>query len=85
MKHILINCAAAEDAAALHRMIAQALDFPAWYGGNLDALYDCLTELETPVELTLQNLPAHGEFGAAFRAALEDAAEENPVLKLEFI
>ena len=28
-----------------HRLVAQKLELPAWYGGNLDALYDCLTEL----------------------------------------
>ena len=27
----------------LHELLAQALGFPAWYGGNMDALYDCLT------------------------------------------
>lgn len=25
--------------------IAEALEFPDWYGHNLDALYDCLTDL----------------------------------------
>ncbi len=28
-----------------HRYIAEKLDFPEYYGGNLDALYDCLGEL----------------------------------------
>lgn len=31
-------------AAALDA-IGAALDFPAWYGRNLDALYDCLVDL----------------------------------------
>ena len=26
-----------------HRYIAKTLDFPDYYGGNLDALYDCLS------------------------------------------
>jgi hypothetical protein len=30
---------------ALLARIAQALEFPAWFGGNWDALEDCLTDL----------------------------------------
>lgn len=29
----------------IHRIIKEALDFPEWYGENLDALWDCLTDL----------------------------------------
>ena len=29
----------------LHRVLAAGLQFPDWYGGNLDALHDCLTEI----------------------------------------
>lgn len=32
-----------EDKALAHRQIAEALEFPDWYGGNLDALFDCLS------------------------------------------
>ena len=31
--------------------IGEALDFPAWYGRNLDALWDCLTDLRKPTAL----------------------------------
>lgn len=34
----------AGDAAALHRILARTLDFPDWYGHNLDALADCLSD-----------------------------------------
>jgi hypothetical protein len=33
------------DKEALMRHIAQALGFPRWFGGNWDALEDCLTDL----------------------------------------
>lgn len=85
MKHIMIDCAALPDRAALHRVMALELDFPEWYGGNLDALFDCLTDLGSHVMLTLRGLDAHGEYGRAFRETLEDAAGENPLLNIEFI
>ena len=34
-----------EDKEAALARIAQALDFPAWFGGNWDALADCLDDL----------------------------------------
>lgn len=33
------------DRRTLLLAIGQAFSFPAWYGANLDALYDCLTDL----------------------------------------
>ena len=43
MKRIIIDGAYVESMEKLHEMIAFSLDLPEWYGGNLDALYDCLT------------------------------------------
>ena len=39
-RHILVS----EKSAAISA-IAKALDFPSWFGQNLDALYDSLTDL----------------------------------------
>jgi len=39
------------DETTFHHRIAAALGFPDYYGRNLDALWDCLTELDSPVEL----------------------------------
>ena len=40
-----IDLAGAADKAALIGRIAGALAFPAWFGGNWDALEDCLSDL----------------------------------------
>ncbi len=36
------------DAAGLHASLTEALGFPATYGKNLDALIDCLSDLDKP-------------------------------------
>ena len=62
----------------VHRVLARKLAFPAWYGRNLDALYDCLTDLHEDTELVLVNWTAPGL--QMMRQVMEDAAMENPHL-----
>ena len=65
----------------LHKQMEQTLDFPEWYGGNLDALYDCLTELMQEMDIRVlhrdaleQNL---GDYAAKVLTVLQDAANAN--------
>ena len=44
----------AGSAAELYASLARALDLPAWFGQNLDALWDCLTDLDVPTAVVLQ-------------------------------
>ena len=74
-----------ETACLLEREAAQAylkeqLSFPEWYGGNLDALYDCLTVLgETEIVFTgTEESPYFRRVWRVFRAA----ARENPDLRV---
>lgn len=74
------------DRDALHDALARQLALPDWYGRNLDALYDCLTDLREPSEIRLTNTAAlfdHlGGYAGRFLAALHDACGENPRLRL---
>ena len=70
--------------------IGVALNFPAWYGRNLDALYDCLTDLswQPPGEHVLiwaghRQLETTDLDGyRAVRAVLDDAAAAGPLTVL---
>ena len=77
MKNITIDCAEIPDKAALHQALAQALRFPEYYGNNLDALYDCLTDIQEDTTVTLLQFDAMGSFRAGFRAVLEEAEQDN--------
>ena len=67
------------------RRLGETLEFPDWYGGNLDALVDCLSDAElvagrTPaIAITgLATLQAHDPEGfAGLLAALGAATEER--------
>lgn len=80
MKHITIDCRSFADKAALHKALAENLSFPHWYGHNLDALYDCLTELEEPIHLTLRNFTDPG----GFRDTMLDAANAGIGFSVSF-
>ncbi|TAK46513.1 MAG: barnase inhibitor [Betaproteobacteria bacterium] len=66
--------------SALLHALAAALQFPAWFGGNWDALEDCLTDLSwvpAPGYLILiegSGALAHDEF-AVLRDVLEASAQ----------
>lgn len=66
----------------VHDCFAQALELPPWYGRNLDALFDCLTDLGEPLTVRLLHREALkdrlGRRGRALVRLLRRAAEENP-------
>lgn len=66
----------------LHEMLAEQLAFPAWYGKNLDALYDCLTDITEDTEIVIFNeeaLQDHLErYAGQLMRTLKDASKENP-------
>ena len=71
----------------LHAALARELALPDWYGGNLDALYDCLTDLgeETVLRVVHREVLEEklGPTARGLMQVLADAEAENPWLRVE--
>ncbi len=80
--NVTINCSALSNMYEFHEIIAQELHFPKYYGKNLDALYDCLTELKDDCAVTLCHvLPWFERLGNEAITAvrvMQDVSAENP-------
>lgn len=80
MRTIIIDARDMGDREALHLVLKDALNLPAYYGRNLDALWDCLRDLP-PLRLylrnagSLQSLP--DGYGQKLLDLLDEAAEEG--------
>ena len=74
------------DRPAAHSHLAERLALPTYYGRNLDALYDVLSEISEDTELVLQDPNAVaqnlGKYGEALLSVMQEAAEENPHLTI---
>ena len=75
-----IDCSDISEAKALHQKLARFLNFPQYYGHNLDALFDCITELPSPTCLYFSNWDHNEHWSTGFEAALTDAQESCPDL-----
>ena len=82
---VILDCEKLSSRRGAHEYLQEALGFPAYYGKNLDALYDCLTELCGCVVVLRGRdaLARSGGYGARILRVLEDAARANPRLTLE--
>ena len=88
MNEYIIDCAPILSRADLHTVLAEALALPDWYGRNLDALYDCLTELGQDTTVTFLHFSgldaALGRYAASTRSVLIQAMMNNPHLIVRF-
>lgn len=78
---VIIDGRKIKDKQTLHAYLKEACKFPDYYGNNLDALYDVLTDREEPLEIILEYAEELKEilcgYGEAFIETLEDASAEN--------
>ena len=88
MKIITIDCSTISDRETFHTTMEKALEFPSWYGKNLDALHDCLTEIFTQTRIHFTNWnrleDTLGLYTKAIRRAVTHAAEENPCIEIVY-
>ena len=72
----------------LHQRLFELLQLPAWYGRNLDALHDCLTDIREPVTLRViharQMRESLGGYVSSFGHVLHDSAQENAHITIEW-
>lgn len=70
----------------VHDLFARGLDLPEWYGRNLDALFDCLTDAHEPLTVRLLHedelRERLGRRGSALIRLLRRAARETPNVTL---
>lgn len=79
MKLYPLDGAKLADKASAHAYLKTALALPEHYGNNLDALHDCLSELQGCLWIMdAAHLPA------VLARVLEDSARENPALIVHF-
>ena len=88
MRHCTLYLYDVKTKEALHARLRGALMLPDYYGGNLDALNDCLTDPgeETSVAVYGYDSLAEtlGGYAVTFRSVLEHAAEVNERFSVTF-
>lgn len=79
---ITIHCTGVESPEQMHTLLASSLAFPAYYGHNLDALFDCLTEIRTQTTIQLEGWMGLGEWKDRFTNVFVNVGLENPNLDI---
>ena len=83
MRKVILDFKPIKTREDVHKYLAMMLDLPDYYGENLDALYDCLTEMseDTVVGFFEAEDPASSPVSSYLgrvKLVMRDAEEENP-------
>ncbi len=88
MPKVVLDGQMMKDKAVAHEYIKEMLDFPSYYGRNLDALWDLLSCYSNPLEIHLINkekLEGYlGYYGSYLIQVFIDAGEENENISFSF-
>ena len=81
MKYVLLDGSEMTSKETVHAYLASMISFPDYYGNNLDALWDVLTTISEPVDITLINkkelLDHLNEYANALLALMHEASCVN--------
>lgn len=85
MKVCILDGKTLENKEMLHNVLTDTLGLPDWYGRNLDALYDCLTDVQEETEIWIKNesfLREHlGNYAVVLMKMIDRSAKENERIK----
>lgn len=88
MKHYSVDFRDIYTRESLHTLLQESLDLPDYYGRNLDALMDCLSDFREDCEIEFRDLSSLINnlmgYGKSLLDALHIAAFENHHLTLIF-
>ena len=88
MKTITLDLRPFEEKISLHRYLKEQLDFPFYYGANLDALHDMLTSetQDLSIEILLPENPVGimRNYLPRMRRVFEDSVVENYHIQVAF-
>ena len=82
MMRVALDALRLQDKEEAHKYLRSSLNFPEYYGGNLDALHDCLTELDDAVIEFVNTDKVSGGYFARVLEVFSDSAEENEGLRI---
>ena len=78
---VLCDFARLQTADEVYDHLQKELAFPAYFGRNLDALHDCLTDIASPTRLVLTG--AASPLARRFLPVIKGAAKSNKYLSVE--
>ncbi len=88
MRNVTLDLAPFEEKISLHRYLKEVLDFPFYYGANLDALHDELASEREPLHIDVHypKTPRGKmvDYLPKLLRVFEDAARENYHLEITY-
>ena len=86
MKSVSLDAKKMLEKEKMHEYFAKKFDLPEYYGKNLDALFDCLCEINEPTLIKLKNERALDDgTKESLTQLFRDVCSENTLVKIELV
>ena len=86
MKSVILDAKKMVKKEKMHEYFAKKFDLPEYYGKNLDALFDCLCEINEPTLIKLKNEKFLDDSAKESLTRLfRDVCNENELVKFELV
>ena len=86
MKNVSLDAKKMVEKEKMHDYLAKKFDLPEHYGRNLDALFDCLCEINEPMLIKLKNEDVlQGDTKESLVTLFLDVCAENELVKFELV